>query len=44
MKLMSVPVIEVGEETDEMHLLTYRMKGMDTDLVKTRLFFQNMNP
>lgn len=44
MKLMSVLIIEVGEETDEMHLFTYRMKGMDTGLVKTRFFFQNMNP
>lgn len=43
MKLMAVFTVEFGEETDDMHLLTYRMKGMDIGLVKTRLFFQNLN-
>lgn len=42
MKLMAVFLIGLGEQS-EMHLLTYRMRVMYTGLVKTSLFFQNMN-
>lgn len=42
MKLMAVFIVEFSEETDEMHLLTYRVKKVDIVLVKTTLFFQNL--
>lgn len=35
--------VEACEETKEMYLLTYRMKGMYTGLLKTRLSFWNRN-
>lgn len=33
--------VEACKETEEMYLLTYRMIGMYTGLLKTRLFFRN---
>lgn len=35
--------VEDCEETKEMYLLTYRVKGMYTGLLKTRLPFWNRN-
>lgn len=43
MKLMAVFIVEFGEQTDDVCLLTYRVTGMDMGLLKIRLFFQNLN-